>query len=112
MYLCHYMLSPYLESIAKKDVSTSFDELLIQQPPILEIATHAGTAKWNHLGITLGLDEQGLAECCDYIRMYQLWIEEKAEAATRGNLLDALRDIGQNNVAHKYEEYVKSMTVS
>ena len=43
--------------------------------------------------------------------MYQLWIMEKAENATRRNLLVALRAIGQNNVARKYEEYLET-TVS
>lgn len=112
MYLYHIILSPCLVSIAEKGVSTSFDDLLVQQPPILEIATHARTAKWNHLGVTLGLDDQSLAECHDYIRMYQLWIQEKAIGATRSSLLYALRAIGQNNVAYKYEEHVKSLTVS
>ena len=63
----------------------------------------------------LELDAVGLAGCHDYITMYQLWILEKAEKATRSNLLDALRAIGQNNVVivvNKYEEYVKSLTVS
>ena len=106
------MLTNYLENASKKGTSTSLDELLAQQPPILEIATHARTAEWNHLGVILELDAVGLAGCHDYITMYQLWILEKAEKATRNNLLDALRAIGQNNVVNKYEEYVKSLTVS
>ena len=85
---------------------------MVQQPPILEIARHARTSKWNQLGVRLELDADGLAECHDCISMYQLWIQEKAEEATRSNLLDVLRAIGQNNVAYKYEEYVKSLTVS
>ena len=105
-------MSTYLERTTKKGTSTSLDELLAQQPPILEIATHARTAEWNHLGVILELDDVGLAGCHNYIRMYQLWIQEKAEEATRSNLLDALRATGQNNVAYLYEEYVKSLTVS
>ena len=106
------MLTYYLENASKKGTSTSLDELLAKQPPILEIATYARTAEWNHLGVILELDAVGLAGCRDYISMYQLWIKEKAKKATRSNLLDALRAIGQYNVAYKYEEYVKSLTVS
>ena len=110
--LYHFILSTYLESATKKGTSTSLDELLAQQPPILEIAMHARTAEWNHLGVILELDAVCLDGCHDYIRMYQLWIQEKAEEATRSNLLEALGAIGQNNVAYKYKEYVKSLTVS
>ena len=79
-----------------------------QQPPIQEITTHARTPEWNILGIQLQLDSVSLAECHDYISMYQLWIQEKAYSATRRSLLDALRTIKQNNVARIYEDYLKT----
>ena len=93
-------------------MSTLLDLLLDQQPPILEVTTHARTAKWNQLGIILELDNVNLAGCHSCTDMYQLWIEEKSEKATRRNLLDALRSIRQNNVANRYEDYVKTLLVS
>ena len=87
---------------------TSLDGLLDEQPSILELTEHARTAQWNRLGVRLELDGVALAGCYDYVSMYQLWIMEKAENATRRNLITALRAIGQNNVAFKYENYLKS----
>ena len=89
-------------------VSTLPDQLLDQQPPILEITTHARTAEWNLLGVQLGLDDVDLARCHDCTRMYQLWIQEKADNATRRNLISALRAIRQNDVAQKYEDHLNS----
>ena len=89
-------------------VSNSLEKFLDCQPPILEIITYARTAKWNLLGVQLQLDSVNLAECYDYTSMYQLWLQEKAENATRRNLLTALRAIGQNNVARKYEDYLRT----
>ena len=89
----------------------SLDQLLDQQPPIQEITTHARTEKWNELGTQLQLDSVNLAECHSLTSMYQLWIQEKADEATRRNLLDALRAIKQNNASRIYEKYLKT-TVS
>ena len=77
-----------------------------QQPTLEELIAHARTAKWNQLGVRLGLDRVDLAECHDCTSMYQLWIEEKGRGATRRSLLDALRAIRQNNVADAYEDYL------
>ena len=82
-----------------------------QQPTHEELISHARTAEWYQLGVKLGLDSVDLDGCHDYTRMYRLWIMEKAREATRKNLLDALRAIGQNNVAIKYKDYLKT-TVS
>ena len=90
-------------------VSTLPDQLLDQQPPINEITTHARTAEWKQLGVQLGLDDEDLAGCHNHTDMYQLWIQEKADNATRRNLITALRDIRQNNVARKYENHLKKM---
>ena len=87
--------------------ATMQDLLLDQQPPIQEIATHARTAEWTLLGVQLELDHVDLAGCHDCASMYQLWIMEKHENATRRNLISALRAIGQTNVAYKYEQYLK-----
>ena len=90
-----------------KGASTIPDQVLDQQPTILEIATHAKTAKWNHLGVQLELNDVALAGCHDCIEMYQLWIMEKAENATRRKLISALKAIGQNYVSYNYEQYLK-----
>ena len=87
---------------------TSLDDLLDEQPPILELITHAKTAQWNPLGVMLKLNDVALAGCHDCTSMYQLWIMEKAGNATRRNLITALRAIGQNNVAFEYEKYLKA----
>ena len=83
------------------------DDFLDQQPKIKEIVTHAETAEWNKLGVTLELDNVKLAGCHDCTRMYQLWIQEKGHDATRRNLLVALKDIREKNVADNYEKYLE-----
>ena len=87
----------------------SLDQLLDQQPPIRELATHARTSEYNQLGVTLQLDSVNLAKCHDHTSMYQLWIEAKAQNATRRSLLYALSTIGLNDVASKYKDYLKTM---
>ena len=87
----------------------SLDQLLDQQPPILELTRHARTSEYNQLGVTLQLDRVNLAKCHDYTSMYQLWLEEKSQNATRRSLLDALTTIGLNDVASKYKDYLKTM---
>ena len=82
--------------------------LLDQQPTIIELNTYARTAQWYRLGVQLELDRVDLTGCTDFTRMYQLWIQEKAEMATRRNLLTALRSLGQNNVSRLYEDYLKT----
>ena len=86
--------------------------VLDQQPSILEVTTHARTAKWNQLGVQLELNKVALAECHDCTEMYQLWIMEKAENATRRKLIFTLRAIGQNNIIHNYEHYLKRNCIS
>ena len=95
------------ESDAHK--ATSMNQLLDQQPPIKEITEHARTEKWNELGTQFQLDSVDLRKCDSLTSMYQLWIEEKADKATRRSLLDALRAIRLNNVAKMYEDHLKSM---
>ena len=94
-----------------KRVSTIPDQLLDQQPPILEITTHAATAKWNLLGVQLKLNNVALGGCHDCTKTYQLWIQEKAENATRRELISALRAIGENNIAYNYEQHLKTVLI-
>ena len=89
-------------------VSKSLEILLDQQPDIKELTTHARTAQWRLLGVQLELDSVDLDRCTDLTSMYQLWIQEKAEMATRKSLLTALRSIRENNVAWKYESYLRT----
>ena len=79
-----------------------------QQPGLKELTTHARTAKWNQLGVQLELDSVDLDGCTDMTSMYRLWIQEKANMATRRNLLTAFRSIRENNVARKYENYLRT----
>ena len=98
----HFMLEGDLH------VCTLPDNLLDKQPTIQEVTTYARTAYCNVLGVQLDLDSVKLNGCHDCTSMYQLWIEEKADNATRRNLLVALKAIGQNNVARKYEKYLET----
>ena len=98
-----------LGSMDEECVSTSLEILLDQQPGLLEITTHARTAKWYKLGVKLELDSVERDGCTDLEHMYQLWIQEKAEMATRRNLLTALRSIRENNVAWTYENYLRTL---
>ena len=86
--------------------------LLDQQPKLNEITEFARTAKWYQLGVQLELDDVDLDECNDIARMYRLWIQQKAQNATRRNLLIALRAIRENNAAWQYEQYLKRSLVS
>ena len=95
--------------MGKEHVSKSFQMLLDQQPDIRELITHARTARWNLLGVQLNLDSVNLSGCTDLTTMYELWIEEKAEIATRRNLLFALRSIRENSVALVYENYLRTL---
>ena len=89
--------------------STLPDHILDQQPTIQELISHARIADWNELGVALKLDNETLAGCHNLTCMYQLWIQEKADKATRKSLLNTLRAIKQNNVASIYENHLKSM---
>ena len=86
--------------------------LLDQQPKLKEITRYARTAQWYHLGVQLELDGMDLDGCTDLARMYNLWLQRKAENATRRNLLAALRAIRENDVAKQYEDYLKGLLVS
>ena len=94
--------------MVEEHVSTSLEILLDQQPDLKELTTHARTAQWYRLGVQLELDSVDLDGCADMTRMYQLWIQQKAEMATRKNLLTALRSIRENNVAWTYENYLRT----
>ena len=65
------------------------------------------------MGTQLELNNVNLNGCSgDLSRVYDLWIQEKAENATRRNLLSALRAINQNNVAKMYKDYLKTLVSS
>ena len=95
--------------MGEERVSKSIQMVLDQQPNIKELTTHARTAKWHLLGVQLELDSIDLDRCTDLTSMYLLWIKEKAEMATRRNLLTALRSIRENNVGWTYENYLRTL---
>ena len=95
--------------MAEGSVSSSLDQVLDEQPTLKELTTYVRTAKWFLLGTQLELDSVNLAGCTELARMYQLWIDEKAENATRRNLIAALKHIGENNVARNYNDYLQTM---
>ena len=84
----------------------SLEILLDQQPALRELSTHVRTDEWYRLGVELELESEDLHGCTDVTSMYRLWIQFKANMATRRNLLNALRSIRQNNIARKYESYL------
>ena len=92
-------------------VSTIPDGFLDQYPSILEIIKYVSTAKWNQIGVQLELNDVALAGCSDCTEMFQLWIFEKVENATRKKLISALRPIGQNSVALCYESYLNAISM-
>ena len=94
--------------MVEERVSKSLEILLDQQPDLQEITTHARTAQWRLLGVQLKLGSVDQDGCTEVTSMYQLWIQEKAEMATRRNLLTALRSIRENNVARQYENYLRT----
>ena len=89
--------------------NTLSDEILDDKPTPDELTTHARTADWNELGIKLGLDSVNLGGCHGYADMYQSWLKEKGDGATRRVLINALRDKLLNNVADDYVKYLKKL---
>ena len=99
----------------------SLDYLLDQAPLLPEVCNHAKIADWYDLGIQLQLDSMDL----DNIRsdtamtnklssMYSLWLNKKADIASRKQLLTALRSehVGQNRIANDYEQHLRRMVSS
>ena len=82
------------------------DNIMDGIPDRKELIANARTARWNELGIMLGLDAVKLDQCKDYDKMYPLWLDDKGHSATRRVLIKALRDIRQNKVADDYVKYL------
>ena len=93
------------DKMVEKCVSPLLEMLLDQQPDLKEITNFARTAKWYQLGVQLELDDVDLAGCTGCF-------QQKAQDATRRNLLTALRAIRENNAAWQYEQYLKKSLVS
>ena len=94
------------DNMAKNTLS---DEILDDKPTIDELTTHARTADWNELGIKLGLDSVNLGGCHGYADMYQLWLQQKGDGATRIVLIKALKEKLLTNVADDYVKYLKKL---
>ena len=82
------------------------DNIMDGIPDTKELIANARTARWYELGIMLGLDAVRRDQCNDYDKMYQLWLDDKGDSATRRALIKALRDIRQAKVADDYVKYL------
>ena len=73
--------------MAKGSVSfTLFDQILHQQPPILELVKHANTDDWFNLGIHLQLNEVKLNKCMgDLSRVYSFGFSRKGKKQQGGS---------------------------
>ena len=85
------------------------DQILDAVPELYELNRYVRIRKWYDLGIELKLDNVDLAASKNHTDVYQLWLDEKSLQATRRNLIDALRAIGQNRVVDKYIAYLKTI---
>ena len=103
--------------MATRGLSSLSSSLLDDVPPLDEICNYARTGYWYELGIQLELDSVDLERIKTdpvtnkLLCMYQVWLNKKAGAATRRQLLKALRTdlVGQNNVAESYEQKLKRL---
>ena len=84
-------------------------KILDDKPKITELITNARTEHWNDLGILLGLDCVNLGSSYSYSKMYQSWLSEKGDGATRRVLIKALRDLKLGGVADDYVKYLKKL---
>ena len=95
------------------------EQLLDKVPQLHEVCSCVGTAHWYELGVQLQLNTVDLDEIRDSAvtdkdklsRMYDVWLNKRADGATRRSLLTALQSdhVGQKRIAVEYKE--KLMTV-
>ena len=95
--------------------------ILDQRPDLHELLKYATTTKWYLLGLALKIEPKKLDEICVNYRylherlteMFKLWLRVKA-SGTRQDIIGALEDktVGENYMAKKYMEYLKSLRMS
>ena len=93
------------------------EQLLDEVPQLHEVCNYVRTAHWYELGIqlevsTVELDSINDSAVTDKLsRMYDVWLNKRADAATRRSLLTALQTdhVGQKRIALDYKEKLMTM---
>ena len=94
------------------------EQLLDEVPQLHEVCNCVKTAHWYELGIQLQLNTVDLdnirsdsAVTDKLSRMYDVWLNKRADTATRRSLLTALQTehVGQNRIALDYKEKLMTM---
>ena len=93
------------------------EQLLDEVPQLHEVCNYVRTAHWYELGIqlqlnTVELDSINESAVTDKLsRMYDVWLNKRADAATRRSLLTALQTdhVGQKRIAVEYKEKLMTM---
>ena len=96
----------------------SFDRFLDETPSLDELTRHVCIGnKWYTLGTLLDLDRTKLKSLYDKtaddtvktIQMFELWVAKDSNTSRR-QLLHNLKEgaVGENGIAHKYEEFLRS----
>ena len=89
---------------------------LDQNPPLHELLEYANVGdRWRQVGIRLKLDRKALknidVECQSVtdklIGMYELWLDNNN--ATRRDIIDVLKKVGEASMAKEYELYCTGM---
>lgn len=94
---------------ANSSCSTTFMDV---KPPLPELLQHANIGvHWYNVGILLKIEAKKLDEiqqehCNKLPKMYHLWLELNPKA-TRRQLIEALKCIGQNSTAAEYEYWIQ-----
>ena len=96
----------------------SFDRFLDETPSLDELTRHVCVGnKWYTLGTLLELDRIKLKSLYDMpaddtfktIQMFELWLAKDSNTSRRRLLQDLEESaVGENEIAHKYEEYLRS----
>ena len=93
------------------------EQLLDEVPQLHEVCNDVRTAHWYELGIQLQLNTVDLDNINDSAvtdklsRMYDVWLNKRADTATRRSLLTALQTdhVGQKRIADEYKEKLMTM---
>ena len=93
------------------------EQLLDEVPQLHEVCNDVRTAHWYELGIQLQLNTVDLDNINDSAvtdklsRMYDVWLNKRADTATRRSLLTALQTdhVGQKRIAVEYQEKLMTM---
>ena len=97
----------------------SFDRFLDETTSLAELTRHVRVGnKWHVLGTLLELDHKELNSLKDKpvddtdktVQMFGLWLAKDSNTSRR-RLLQDLKEgaVGENGIAHKYEEYLRSL---